>query len=128
MPQAKRPEIEELLTLLFDEIEPRKDEYVGNYRRRITTQLKKRLKYRKNLLKQPWSMKRIQVDFEASQRRLQKNNAHVRTHLSVRFFYALKIVHTEAGCSDDASSDCMSMNSDDRTFIASKTDILKNAK
>ena len=65
---------------------------------------------------------------ETSQRRLQKNNAHVRTHFSVRFFYALKIAHTEAACSDDASSDCMSMNSDDRTFIASKTDILKNAK
>ena len=102
------------MTLLFDEIEPRKDEYVGGYRRRIETQLKNRLKYRKNLLKQPWFMKRIQLAFEASQRRLQKNNAHVRTHLRVRFFYALKIAHTEAACSDDASSDYMSMNSDDR--------------
>ena len=38
MSQAKRPE--ELLTLLFDEIEPKKNEYAGDYRRRIETQLK----------------------------------------------------------------------------------------
>ena len=46
MPQAKRPEIEELLTLLFDEIEP-KDERVSHFRERVETQMKRRLKYRK---------------------------------------------------------------------------------
>ena len=40
MPQAKRPEIEGLLTLLFDEIEP-KDERAGQYGKGIETQLKK---------------------------------------------------------------------------------------
>ena len=41
MPQAKLPEIEELLTLLFDKIEP-KDERVTHFRKRVETQLKKR--------------------------------------------------------------------------------------
>ena len=127
MPQAKRPEIEDLLTLLFDEIEP-KDERVSHFRKRVETQLKKRLKYRKNVLKQAWFTKRIQAAFETSQRRLQKNNAHVRTHLSVRCFYELNIALTEAVCSDDASSDRMTLNSDNSSFIASESEILKDAK
>ena len=104
MPQAKRPEIEELLTLLFDEIEP-KDERVGQYGKRIETRLKKRLKCRKNILKQPWFKKRIQVAFDASQKRLQQNNAHVTTCLCVNSFYELNIPITETACSDDAASD-----------------------
>ena len=74
--------------------------------------MKRRLKYRKNVLKQPWFNERIQAACETSQRRLQKNNAHVRTHLSVRYCYELKIALTEAGCSDDASSNRMSLNSE----------------
>ena len=115
------------LTLLFDEIE-RKDERVSHFRKRVETQLKKRLKYRNNVLKQAWFTKRIQAAFETSQRRLQKNNSHVRTLLSVRCFYELKIALTEAGCSDDASSDRMSLILDDSTFIASESEILKDAK
>ena len=80
MPQAKRPEIEELLTLLFDEIESRKDEYIADYRRRVETQLKSRLKFRLNILKKDWFRQRIQVAFEAWQKRFQKNNAHVITY------------------------------------------------
>ena len=117
MSQAKQPEIQELLTLLFDEIE-RKDERVSHFRKRVETQVKKRLKYRKNVLKQAWFTKRIQAAFETSQRRLQKNNSHVRTHLSVRCFYELNIALTEAVCSDDASSDRMTLNSDNSSFIA----------
>ena len=128
MSRAKRPEIEELLTLLFDEIEPRKDEYVGDYRRRIETQLRKRLKFRIDILKRDWFKRRIQVAFETSQKRLQENNAHVTTSLCVNSFYELKIALTEAGCSDDASSDPMSLNSDDRSFIASESEILKDAQ
>ena len=83
MPQAKRPEIEELLTLLFDEIEP-KDERVTNFRKRVETQLKKRLKYRKNILKQPWFKKRIQVAFDASQKRLQQNIHSILIFVSIK--------------------------------------------
>ena len=71
MSRAKRPEIEELLTLLFDEIEP-KDERVGQYGKRIETQLRKRLQYRIDILKRDWFYtvglfdervkRRIQVD------------------------------------------------------------------
>ena len=64
MSRAKRPEIEELLTRLFDEIEP-KDERVGQYRKRIETQLKRQVKFRKNIFNKNWFMKRIQDAFDA---------------------------------------------------------------
>ena len=72
MSRAKRPEIEELLTRLFDEIEP-KDERVGQYGKRIETQLRKRLKFRIDILKRDWFKRRIQVAFDALQKRLQEN-------------------------------------------------------
>ena len=127
MPQAKRPKIVEMLKLLFDEIKP-KDERVGQYGKRIEMQLKKRLKYRKNILKQPWFKKRIQVAFDASQKRLQQHNAHEMTCLCVNSFYELNIPITETAYSDDAASDYMSVDLDDLNFIATETEILKDAQ
>ena len=126
MPQAKRPEIEELLTLLFDEIEPRKDEYIADYRRRVETQLKSRLKFRLNILKSDWLRQRIQVSFKAWQKRFQKNNAHVIIYFWINEFYELNIPIAEAACFDNASSDSMSLDSDDFDFIASEKEILKD--
>ena len=73
MLQARRPEIEELLTLLFDEIEPRKDEYIADYRRRVETQLKVRI----DISNRDWFIKRIQIAFEAWQKSFQKSNVDV---------------------------------------------------
>ena len=84
MLQARRSEIEELLTLLFDEIEPRKDEYIADYRRRVETQLKSHLKFRIDISNRDWFRKRIQIAFEAWQKSFQKNNVHVISYFWIK--------------------------------------------
>jgi len=114
--------------LFYYEIEPRKDQYIADYRRHVETQLKLRLKFRMDILKRDWFRKRIQISFEARQKRFQENNAHVIIYFWINWFDELNISITETECSDNSSSDSMKEDSDDLNFIASEKEILKDAE